>query len=219
MKLKFTNFTFYIILVSFCLFNIACDSEDIKKEDDGLFNYSMTFGANEKGVKFEINGTLTQGTVGVANTVEKNRLTLTMRTATAELGAINWLPLETGTFNSGDNMGVGVGSAGQEIRITAYIIVNGVKYYAYSSHVYGFQEDKIIPNSSCTIKITKYDGKYVDYRQSFGSTTLTLNAWLGTLEGLFVGTFINENGDKIEITKGEFRIIEVLPDNAEIIGD
>lgn len=211
---------FKAILMIIIVMAYACDEKVDPELEDERIAHPLTFTTGESGFRFEANGVLYDDVAAVGSSAENNNLyPVIFRTTNppVTVGTINWLPMRTGVFNAGDNMGVGVGSAGNDIKINAFVEIEGVKYYAYSSHAYGFLEENIIPESSCIIKVQKLEGEFKNYRMTFGSHTVTVEGFLGIVEGLFAGDFRSETGELMEITKGEFRIESTLPENAELL--
>jgi hypothetical protein len=164
-------------------------------------------------------GALWEGIAFVASSVEDQHvIEFRDEFGFPNLGTLYWIPRAVGTYQAGDNLGDGVGTLGGDLHLTAFVKREDETFYAYSSHVYGYREDGLIPGSGCTIRVDRHEGEFVTYRQSFGSVaTVDVTQFIGVIEGVFAGTFISEAGVSAEVTNGEFRIENELPEGVTVL--
>ncbi|MHA7128062.1 hypothetical protein [Algoriphagus namhaensis] len=201
------------------LFFACTDSGDTDPMDPDEpvndLNFPFTLTSGESRYVMEIDGVEVSNSAEILNTlnVDKSITVNFWGPNDFEFASFYWIPLGTGTYETGHNLGPGNGTNGNNLFMTAFVKKDNQKYYAYSSHQYGFLEDQRIPNSSCTVKILKFEGKQTTYRHF----NMTLSLFIGTVEGQFAGTFRTQDGREVKVTKGQFRIVRELPPGAEII--
>ncbi len=193
------------------------DAGTNSSNDDNDVSHEASFADTETGARFEIDGMPQTYVAKVANSLETQHVIDFNNHYGFPQATLYWIPQTTGTYRAGDNLGQGKGTLGNDLFITAFIKHNGETYYAHSAHSYGFLEEDAVEGSSCTIRITKHEGEYVTYEQSFGSFKMTITTFLGEIEGVFAGTFVSTSGERISVTKGEFRIHAELPSGATVL--
>lgn len=212
----------WISLVILASISMACtDGGDMDPDNDqqasNELNFPFTLTTEENLYTMEIDGVEVRNTAEIANTLNVDK-TITVSfwgpNNDFAFGGIYWIPLGTGTFETGRNLGPGNGTNGNNLYMTAFVKKNNVKHFAYSAHEYGFLESEKIPGSSCTVKITKFEGKQTSFKFMNGNLSL----FIGTVEGQFAGTFKTKEGQTIKVTKGQFRIVQKLPPGAVVNG-
>jgi hypothetical protein len=199
---------------------VSCtDGEDVDPDDQQAtndLNFPFTLTGDESSYSMEIDGVEVKNYAEILNTLNVDKsisVNLWGPSNDFNFGGFYWIPLGKGTYEAGHDLGPGNGSNGNNIFMNAFVKKGSTKYYAYSSHEYGYLEDKKIPGSSCTVKINTFDGKQTSYRFMNGTYSL----FIGTVEGQFAGTFKTPEGQEIKVTKGQFRIVQKLPPGAEVI--
>ena len=212
-----------------CLFNcvwllfvgavmVSCtDGEDLDPDDSRQasndLNFPFTLTGDESSYSMEIDGVEVKNYAEILNTLNVDKsisVNLWGPSNDFNFGSFYWIPLGTGTYEAGHDLGPGNGTNGNKLFMTAFVKKDNVKHYAYSAHEYGFLESERIPGSSCTVKFLTFEGKQTRY--SFMNGTFSL--FIGTVEGQFAGTFKTKEGREIKVTKGQFRIVQKLPPGA-----
>jgi hypothetical protein len=213
---KFKTFA-QALLIAFVL--VSCNDDMDAPEGDNDLIHEVTLTDGETGYKFEADGVSYTGFTRMPGSIEKYWVfNFFDESNNSYTGSLNWIPKEVGTYKAGDKLGAGNGTYGNDLFINAFIQIDNTKYYAYSWHDYGYLEDRRILDSSCTIRLTKVDGETMTYNQRFGNiATYTIVQFIGVIEGIFSGKFTSIEGESIVVTKGEFRVENVLPDNAEVV--
>lgn len=199
---------------------VACtDSEDMDPDDPQISNdldFQFTLSGDESRYVMEIDGVEVSNYAEILNTLNvDNSISVNLWGPQNDFnfGSFYWIPLGTGTYEAGHDLGPGNGSNGNNIFMNAFVKKDATKYYAYSSHEYGFLEDRRIPGSSCTVKIITFEGGQTTYSFMNG----TYSQFIGTVEGQFAGTFKTSEGQEIKVTKGQFRIVQELPPGAVVV--
>ncbi|MEQ8470366.1 MAG: hypothetical protein RIC35_04235 [Marinoscillum sp.] len=208
-----------LLIITVVLLALACSNEnDPLPEDkpDVALDFPYTYSEGETGYSMNINGTLISDHAEILNTLETDKtLSLNFWNGTDyDFAGISWLPLAEGVHETGYNNGKGNGTFDDNNLYMVAKVKSGDKHhYAYSSHAYGYLEDALLPGSVCKVKIRTLEGSYTRYLL-FG---YELIQFIGVVEGQFAGTFMASDGARIEVTEGQFRIENTLPDGAEII--
>ncbi len=208
--MKFFNI---FLLLAISVFIISCKDED---DDNTLtVNHPNTYQEGEEGFKFYIGEELFEGNVFISNSLDINKsIPLSFGfNNDFDFAAFNWLPNKVGTYEGGYNLGAGNSNNGEDLYFNGHFKNNGDKYYFFSSSPYAHNESVRVSGSFFKMKISKLDGGYVRYRYM----NYNITGFIGVMTGEFAGTLVNKSGDKIEITKGEFRFEEQLPNGAELL--
>lgn len=208
-----------IVLIMGALYGSCTESEDMDPDDPQVGNdldFEFTLTGNESRYVMEIDGVEVSNYAEILNTLNVDKsITVNLWGPSNDFnfGSFYWIPLGTGTYEAGHNLGPGNGTEGNNIFMNAFVKKDATKYYAYSSHEYGFLEDRRIPGSSCTVKIITFEGGQTTYSFING----TYSQFIGTVEGQFAGTFKTSEGQEINVTKGQFRIVQELPPGAVVV--
>lgn len=198
---------------------MACGNENTpepESEDmDPALEFDFTLPEGETAYSMKIDGTLTEGYVEILNSLEIDKsISLNLWNGNDfDFASISWLPISEGIFTTGYDLGVGNGTQGNRLYMVAKVKKDDKHHYAYSSHAYGFLEDELIPDSYCKVRVRKLDGAYVTY----DLLGWRLTSFIGEVEGQFAGTFISEEGNQVEVTEGQFRVVNELPAGAEVV--
>ncbi|GAB2498310.1 hypothetical protein [Algoriphagus taiwanensis] len=207
-----------MILALFAGLFVSCtDSEDVDPDDpqqaSNDLNFPFTLSGDESRYVMEIDGVEVSNYAEILNTLNVDKsisVNLWGPSNDFNFGSFYWIPLGTGTYEAGHDLGPGNGTNGNNLFMTAFVKKDNVKHFAYSAHEYGFLESERIPGSSCTVKIITFEGKQTRYNFMNG----TFTQFIGTVEGQFAGTFKTKEGREIKVTKGQFRIVQKLPPGA-----
>lgn len=210
----------WISLVS-CLFISCSESEDMEPDDDQMttneLDFPFTLTGEESSYSMEIDGVEVKNYAEILNSLNVDKsisVNFWGPSNDFSFAGISWIPLGTGTYKAGHNLGPGNGTEGNNLFMVAFVKKGTTKHFAYSSHAYGYLEDERIPGSSCTVKIVTFDGKQTSYNFMNGN----YSQFIGTVEGQFAGTFKTKEGQEVKVTKGQFRIVQKLPPGAVVNG-
>ncbi|WP_026947478.1 hypothetical protein [Algoriphagus marincola] len=209
----------WIWILAFGFVMISCtEGEDMEPDDNQQLtndlNFPFTLSGDESRYVMEIDGVEVSNYAEILNTLNTDKsISVNMWGPSNDFNfaGFNWIPLGTGTYEAGHDLGPGNGTFGNNLFMMGFVKKVGTKYYAYSAHDYGFLEEERIPESSATVKIITFDGKQTTYNFMNG----TFSQFIGTVEGQFAGTFKTKDGKEVKVTKGQFRIVQKLPPGAE----
>ena len=218
MNRSYLSGIFQVILfisISFSCTEIGDVDPDNPSEPQTELDFEYTYSDVKQGYTMDIDGETVSDVAETLNSLESNRALIVnfSRGNDFLFGGISWIPLKAGDYETGYNLGQGQGTLGNDLFMVAFVKKDGVKYYAYSSHEYGFNEDRKIPGSFCKVKIRTLEGKQTSYR-IFGQT---VSQFIGVVEGQFAGTFKTPDGREVKVTNGQFRIENTIPDGAEVL--
>ncbi|TFV97131.1 hypothetical protein E4S40_00295 [Algoriphagus kandeliae] len=210
-------FKWILLLTSGFLLVSCTDGEDLEPDDQQQLtndlNFPFTLSGDESSYVMEIDGVEVSNYAEILNTLNVDKsisVNFWGPSNDFNFGGFNWIPLGTGTYEAGHDLGPGNGTFGNNLFMVAFVKKDGVKYHAYSAHEYGFLEEERIPGSSATVKIITFEGKQTTYSFLNG----TFSQFIGTVEGQFAGTFKTKDGKEVKVTKGQFRIVQKLPPGA-----
>lgn len=199
---------------------VSCtDSEEMDPDDPQIsndLNFEFTLTGNESNYSMKIDGVEVQNSAEILNSLNTDKsisLNFWGPNFDFDFAGISWIPLGTGTYQTGHNLGTGNGTEGNDLFMVAFVKQDGEKHYAYSSHAYGYLEDERIPGSSCTVEIITFEGGQTTYEFMNGTYSL----FIGTVEGKFAGTFKTKEGKEVNVTNGQFRIVRELPPGAVVL--
>lgn len=196
----------YLLFMSFMI--VACSEEELIDEQDGesgSLKHEFTL-TNNNTYQFIVGEDTVKGDVYRVNSLNNN-LYLSLDLGIGRGGFM--LPKITGNFKSGYDFGPADGTEGNNAFLNVFLTYKGEKYYAYSSHAYGYREQDLIPGSECRITIKKFEGDYkiVEIWGLSGYGRYTL--FMGDVEVLFEGTFKTKDGSKsIDVKKGQMKIFD-----------
>lgn len=208
-----------VLLFTILLYSCG-ESGDMDPVDDDptaelTLDFPYTMANVEKGYKMDIDGVTVSDVAEIINSLENDKSLVVnfLRGNDFNYGGISWIPLKAGDYTTGHNLGKGNGTFGNDLFMVAFVKKDGTKYHAFSSHEYGYLEDRKIPGSFCKVKIRKLEGKLTTYSILGYSVT----QWVGILEGQFAGTFKTSEGKEVKVANGQFRIENKLPPGARVI--
>lgn len=189
------------------------DDDLLNNGKEGL-NYPFTIEEGNSEWRFEVNGKEYKGSTGWVNSLNSNKFLSIYFDGSFPYGGISWVPYQAGTYKSGQDLGEGSGSVTGKLYFTSSVNVDGEKYYSHSHNEYGDVEEDIIPGTSSTYTIKKFEGGFKQVKTFYG----TYRMFIGEVSGLFEGTFKTADGSKsVEVTKGEFRLVSKLNSGDEIV--
>lgn len=200
---------FNIIYLLFMLVMFVACSEDGLVDENGDGSGSVAHGytlTTNNTYQFIVGEDTVAGDLRMLNSLNNN-LYLSLDLGFGSGGFI--LPKKTGNFKSGYNFGPANGTEGNNAYLNVFLTYKGEKYYAYSSHAYGYREQDLIPDSECRITIKKFEGDYkiVEIWSFSGYGQYTL--FMGDVEVLFEGTFKTKDGSKsIDVKKGQIKAFD-----------
>ncbi len=208
------------ILMVGVLFISCSDSSDMDPDDPQQvtedLDFAFTLTGEESSYSMEIDGVEVKNYAEILNSLNVDKsisVNFWGPSNDFNFAGISWIPLGTGTYKAGHDLGPGNGTEGNNLFMVAFTKKDAKKYFAYSAHAYGYLENERIPGSSCTVKIITFEGKQTSYKFLNG----TYSQFIGTVEGQFAGTFKTKEGQEVKVTKGQFRIVQKLPPGAEEI--
>ena len=194
------------------------EGEDMEPDDNqpltNDLDFPFTLSGDESRYVMEIDGVEVSNYAEILNTLNTDKsisVNFWGPSNDFNFGGFNSIPLGTGTYEAGHDLGPGNGTFGNNLFMMGFVKKEGTKYYAYSAHEYGFLEEERVPGSSATVKIITFEGKQTSYKFMNG----TFSQFIGTVEGQFAGTFKTKDGKEVKVTKGQFRIVQKLPPGAE----
>lgn len=216
-----TNYNAFLKILLVSIFIYSCgESGDMDPKDDDQtsavnLDFPFTLASVEKGYTMEIDGVKITDVAEIVNSLENDKSLVVnfLRSNDFNFGGISWIPLKAGEYTTGHNLGKGNGTFGNDLFMVAFVKKDGTKYHAYSSHEYGYLEDRKIPGSVCKVKIRKLEGKHTTYSVSGFSVT----QFIGVIEGQFAGTFKTPEGKELKVTNGQFRIENKIPSGARVM--
>ena len=201
------------VLVS-CTEGSDMDPDDPQQVTEDL-DFQFTLTGEESSYSMEIDGVEVKNYAEILNSLNVDKsisVNFWGPSNDFNFAGISWIPLGTGTYKAGHDLGPGNGTEGNNLFMVAFVKKGNTKHFAYSAHAYGYLENERIPGSTCTVKIIKFDGKQTSYK--FMNTNLS--QFIGTVEGQFAGTFKTKDGQEVKVTKGQFRIVQKLPPGAVV---
>lgn len=199
---KFFQFSIAVVFLAFL--SASCSNESLTETPDQLeHKFTLT---QDNTYQYEVNGETFTGDVFVTNSLNNN-LYVAVDLGYGKGGL--QLPKAAGTYKSGHDFGPANGTEGNNAFLNVFLTYEGEKYYAYSSHAYGYLEENKITGSQCIIQIQKFEGDYKDVEilgmSGYGKYVL----FVGDVEVLFAGTFKTKDGSKsIKVEKGQLNILQ-----------
>ncbi|SFG56184.1 hypothetical protein SAMN04487988_10564 [Algoriphagus hitonicola] len=213
-------FTSWILGLMMVALMVSCtESEDMDPDDPQISNdldFEFTLSGDESSYSMLIDGEEVENYAEILNSLNTDKsisINFWGPGNDFDFSGISWIPLGTGTYETGHNLGPGNGTEGNDLFMVAFVKKDNEKHFAYSSHAYGYLEDERIPGSSCTVEIITFEGGQTTYEFMNGTYSL----FIGIVEGKFAGTFKTKEGKEVKVTNGQFRIVRELPPGATVI--
>ncbi|WP_100629997.1 hypothetical protein [Algoriphagus formosus] len=132
----------WIWIIAIGLVMLSCaDGEDMEPDDNQQLtndlNFLFTLSGDESRYVMEIDGVEVSNYAEILNTLNTDKSISINFWGPSDFNfaAINSIPLGTGTYEAGHDLGPGNGTFGNNLFMMAFVKKEGTKYYAYSAHM------------------------------------------------------------------------------------